>query len=290
MLGKKEKEYFERLTALCYLNDTVANILFIIAVLSSLLKYSLVFSYCKLYTIFLPPLIIEIFVRIFPLSFDITAVAASLPPIKVGRNDSSTPVSGVCLKTSFAKFTRSLLELACLGITSTHIKIISSVGSPLPNKFEGKNEDPLLLEKLTSSQEVYGIFNILMKALRAIMQKNRIYLNAKTIKERRLQHDRAFNPVKAFVDEAISEESVEIDFTLKEDMYRAFRKYIRKYTLASESKEAFGKDLMNLKLEECKRTIGEKRYTYWRGIRLKPEYICPNKQQMVTRWALLSTQ
>jgi putative DNA primase/helicase len=153
-----------------------------------------------------------------------------------------------------------------------------------PNKFEGKNEDPHLLEKLTSSQEISSIFNILMKALRDIMQKNRIYLNAKTIKERRLQHDRAVNPVKAFVEEAISEDSIPEDYTIKADLYAAFRKYIKEHSLPSKSIEAFGKELKKLHWEECKKKIGEERHTCWKGKMLKHEYICATEQQLVTVW------
>ena len=53
-----------------------------------------------------------------------------------------------------------------------------------PNNFETK-DDPDLLKKLTTDEELSGIFNILMIALRRILKNNRgIFTNAKTIHER----------------------------------------------------------------------------------------------------------
>jgi len=153
-----------------------------------------------------------------------------------------------------------------------------------PNKFEGKDDDPHLLQKLSSPQEISGIFNVLMRALRDVMNKERIYLNANTIEDRILQHDRAVNPVKAFVVEAISEESVENDFVIKDDLYRSFRKYIKIHSLASQSKESFGKALKKLGWEECRTTIGDDRPVCWKGMKLRPEFVMQDEQQLVTVW------
>jgi P4 family phage/plasmid primase-like protien len=54
-----------------------------------------------------------------------------------------------------------------------------------PNKFEGQNEDPFILDKLTEKEELSGIFNILMHALRNVLNNKGIHLNEKTIEERR---------------------------------------------------------------------------------------------------------
>ena len=48
-----------------------------------------------------------------------------------------------------------------------------------PNNFEGK-DDPDLLNKLTTEEELSGIFNILMTALRRILKNNRgVFMNEK---------------------------------------------------------------------------------------------------------------
>ena len=130
-----------------------------------------------------------------------------------------------------------------------------------PNTFEGKKDNPHLLEELSSEEEKSGIFNVLMRALRNILKNKGIYLNEKTIEERASKHERACNPVKAFVSEAIeSEDFSESDYITKNDLYRSYRKYCKKYSLAPKSIEALGRDLKkNLSWEEGRETKGEKR-------------------------------
>ena len=123
-----------------------------------------------------------------------------------------------------------------------------------------------------------------MDVLRVIIKKKRLYLNEKTIEERRLKHDRAVNSVKAFVDEAISEDSAELDYVIKAELYSAFRKYIKVHSLASKSHEAFGKVLKSMGWQQYRKTIGEERYNCWIGKKLKSKFICASEQQEVTVW------
>ncbi len=155
-----------------------------------------------------------------------------------------------------------------------------------PNTFEGKKDNPHLLEELSSEDEKSGIFNVLMMALRNILKNNGIYLNEKTIEERTSKHERACNPVKAFVSEAIEfDDSSENDYIIKNDLYRSYRKYCKKYSLAPKSIEALGRDLKkNLLWEEGRETKGEKRRTCWLGKRLKPEFMVEDEQQLVTSY------
>ena len=64
---------------------------------------------------------------------------------------------------------------------------------------EGRNADPRLLEKLTTDEELSGIFNIFMIALRTIQRNDRIYLNQKTIQARREKHELLKDPINAFL-------------------------------------------------------------------------------------------
>ena len=155
-----------------------------------------------------------------------------------------------------------------------------------PNTFDGKKDNPHLLEELSSEEEKSGIFNVLMRALRNILKNKGIYLNEKTIEERMSKHERACNPVKAFVFEAIeSDDSSESDYITKNNLYRSYRKYCKKYSLAPKSTEALGRDLKkNLSWEEGRETKGEKRRTCWLGKRLKPEFMVEDEQQLVTSY------
>jgi P4 family phage/plasmid primase-like protien len=150
-----------------------------------------------------------------------------------------------------------------------------------PNTFEGKNDDPHLLDKLTNEEEVSGIFNVLMIALRTLLKNNGIYLHEKTIEERRAKSERAVNPIKAFIAEAVAEDSTEIDYVIKADLFASYEKYCKKYLLPPKSIEGLGKELRKIGWEDGRETKGDRR-TLWRGIRLKDEYIVLDKQRLVT--------
>ena len=132
-----------------------------------------------------------------------------------------------------------------------------------PNTFQGKKDDPQLLEKLSSKEELSGIFNVLMKALRRILKDKRLFLNEKTIEERMLKHQRAVNPVKSFIDEAVAEDSIMSDHIIKSEIYDAFLKYCNNYSIPPKSIEAFGKDLKNIGWKERKVSKDGKRPTVW---------------------------
>ena len=69
-----------------------------------------------------------------------------------------------------------------------------------PNNFEGK-DDPDLVRKLTTD-------DLLMIALRRILKNNRgIFVNEKTICERREKYELALNPVGSFLEQAVAGDS-----------------------------------------------------------------------------------
>ena len=85
-----------------------------------------------------------------------------------------------------------------------------------------------MLDKLTNEEEVSGIFNVLIIALRTLLKSNGIYLNEKTIEERRAKSERAVNPVKAFIAEAVAEDSTESNYVIKADLFASYIKYCKK--------------------------------------------------------------
>jgi putative DNA primase/helicase len=159
-----------------------------------------------------------------------------------------------------------------------------------PNTFEGKKDDPHLLDKLASKEEVSGMFNVFMQSLRRILKNNRLFFNEKTIDERRLKHERSVNPVKAFVEEAIltkkedddDNDITEEDHIIKEDLYNSFERYCSIYKISPKSMITVGKDLKKLGWKEGRESKGDNRKTCCVGVRLKPEYIVNEKQQLFT--------
>ena len=88
-----------------------------------------------------------------------------------------------------------------------------------PDQFEeGKNADPDLIAKLTTEEELSGIFNILMVALRNVLKNKRIFVNEKTIQERRIKYELASKPIECFKQDAIAEDSTEYDRTFRDSV------------------------------------------------------------------------
>ena len=108
-----------------------------------------------------------------------------------------------------------------------------------------------------------------MKALRNIQKNNRIYVNQKTIQERREKHELVINTVKAFTENAVSISIYGEDYVTKENLYQAYLRFCKFYRLPIESKVKFGKSLKKIypSLEEG-RDSSEERNTIWKGIRL----------------------
>jgi P4 family phage/plasmid primase-like protien len=155
-----------------------------------------------------------------------------------------------------------------------------------PFTFEGRRDDPYLLQKLSSQEELSGIFNVLMTALRRILKNNGIFINEKTVEQKRKKSERANDPVKVFLEEAVAEDSAADEWTSKADFHHAYIRFCNKYKLAFKSIEAFGKDLKRLRpniSEGKKGKQDDRRKTCWLGLRLTPEYqLDVGKQQQIT--------
>ena len=72
-----------------------------------------------------------------------------------------------------------------------------------------------------------------MFALRRILLKDkRIFVNEKTIQQRRDKYEMAANPVSAFLRIAVDKESLEdSDWTSKDIAYRAFQRFCKHFKL-----------------------------------------------------------
>jgi putative DNA primase/helicase len=138
-----------------------------------------------------------------------------------------------------------------------------------PNTFEGDTADPNQLAKLTTDEEISGIFNVLMDALRDILLKNNgIFINEKTIQTRKEKYEMAADPIGSFIEHAVAKDSDESDKTPKDLLYNIYKRYCKENKLAVESKENFGKMLKNkYQYQDGREASGERR-TIWKGVRL----------------------
>jgi len=143
-----------------------------------------------------------------------------------------------------------------------------------PNRFDGAREDKQLIAKLTTEKEISGIFNLLMVYLRQISKNKELYVNEKTTEEKRAKYERAVNPIKAFLEEALAEELTDADEETKEDIYKAYQKYCDEYYLPVEKFEMLSRILKGrFGFLDKRRELNEVKIAYWKHMRLTGEYV-----------------
>ena len=150
-----------------------------------------------------------------------------------------------------------------------------------PNKFDINEDlergiqrlDPNLIYKLTTPEELSGIFNVMMNALRRIIKNKAISIPQRTIEQRRIRYEMAVDPIRGFLDEAIDEDSDDDDTTTKDVMYAAYLEFCKTYKLNGGTKDAFSK-LMKKRHKEDKSIRHEKKvYRVWIGMKLTEQYL-----------------
>lgn len=141
-----------------------------------------------------------------------------------------------------------------------------------PNRFDGVKEDRHLITKLTTDEDLSGIFNVLMNALRRIRKNKEIYESVKSIENKAIKYQMAVDPTQAFLDEAISPDSLIESRTEKKALYNAYTRFCEKHKLPVAKYDAFCKNIKNKGYVDG-RGGKEDRVYYWKGIKLVPEYL-----------------
>jgi putative DNA primase/helicase len=140
-----------------------------------------------------------------------------------------------------------------------------------PNTFSGKNEDPDLISKLATEEELSGIFNLLMFTLRQVLAQGTITVG--NIQDRRNKYEMASDPIHSFILEAISKQSVESNSLTKKTLYAAYRHFCSKYKLAMESYVNFCRILkQRYNYQDGQEPTGDRR-RIWQGLALSAEYV-----------------
>ena len=139
-----------------------------------------------------------------------------------------------------------------------------------PHQFEGARDDPELLNKLSTEEEISGIFNILAHVLRTrIIKTQRVHINQKTIKERREKAELINNPIKSFLNDAVSEDSIESDYEIKEDFYLAYTRFCKYHKLPMQQYDTFGEILKkDHNYKKDRKRIHGKKQTVWIAVKL----------------------
>ena len=136
-----------------------------------------------------------------------------------------------------------------------------------PNQFEDGNADIDLQNKLTSEEELSGIFNVLMIALRRVHRTGRIQIKHRTIQQRRNRHDMMIKPVVSFIGDAVTKDTTLSCYVTKDQMYGAYSRFCSFHGLPIERKESFGKLIKKQGIVDGRENTGERK-TIWKDIKL----------------------
>ena len=136
-----------------------------------------------------------------------------------------------------------------------------------PNRFEGEKRDPNILERLTTSQELSGFFNLVLEHLKRLLTR-RDFSNSKIAEEIKEDYERKSNPVLAFVYDMLAVDPE--GYLTKDETYSAFVSYCKDNKLPVVSKGRFGSLLPRyIPAKTTRKTIGTERPRCWEGICFK---------------------
>jgi len=127
--------------------------------------------------------------------------------------------------------------------------------------------DPNLLQKLSTNDELSGIFNWALEGLERLL-KNGKFSTGKSVEEVREQYIRASDPVKAFAMDCIEEKAGSL--VQKDEVYKAFIEYCERMKLPTVPKNAFSMSLPQYvpAVQSEYKFVNKQRVAFWRDISL----------------------
>lgn len=109
-----------------------------------------------------------------------------------------------------------------------------------PYKFEGRNDDKFLINKLTTREELSGMFNWALEGLERLL-KNNEFTNTKSDEEMEIRYKKLSSSVAGFLMDCCE---IDTESALRKDeLYLAYCNYCREMQLIADSKETFYRKL-----------------------------------------------
>ena len=135
-----------------------------------------------------------------------------------------------------------------------------------PNVFEGEKADAKILEKLTTKEELSGLFNWAIEGLKRLLETGRFSYHKNT-EEIRDAYERLSNPLVCFIKDTV--EIAPMGSITKDIFYTAFVNYCKENALPVKAKNVVGRELpKHISVSSERTKIGDRRIAVWKGIRL----------------------
>lgn len=133
----------------------------------------------------------------------------------------------------------------------------------------GSNDDPHIIEKLTTESELSGLLNLALAALERLLKCGR-FSSSKTTEEIKEDYIRKSSPIAAFLMDCTEADSDA--FIEKKALYSTFAEYCRNLKLPIVTQDTFFKNLpQHAAIAEYRPTLEGKRFTAFKGIRYRAD-------------------
>lgn len=140
-----------------------------------------------------------------------------------------------------------------------------------PNRFEDNapGTDNLMMDKLTTEDELSGILNLAIRGLSRLLANNFCLSYTKTPEEVEHMWNTSADPVMGFVDARL--ERYVDDEPTKDDVWQVYHDYCIGRKVRPRDSTQFAKELRRVcpELRDTKKQVGSKRVPMWVGIRIK---------------------
>jgi len=134
-----------------------------------------------------------------------------------------------------------------------------------PNQFVGDDADPNILERLTTEEELSGLLNKALKALKRLLERGQ-FSYSKTTEEIKEDYIRKSSPIAAFVMDCLEVDSDA--FIVKKELFQTFAEYCRIRSIPSVTQDTFFKNLpQHISVTDFRPKIEGKRPPVFKGIR-----------------------
>jgi len=139
-----------------------------------------------------------------------------------------------------------------------------------PNKFTGEKADKNLIEKITTEEELSGLFNEAVKHLKELLEKGEFHNFKNDIEKIKKQYTRLSDSVGGFIIDCIEYTGDWDDYLLKDEIYETYKKYCENIKARVVSKGEFTKRFQKyIKIEEERRRFDNGRKMIWLCLKFK---------------------
>lgn len=141
-----------------------------------------------------------------------------------------------------------------------------------PYRFEGDAIDPFLLQKITTPEEISGMFNWAIEGLKRLL-KNEKFSYSRSTEENRDYYERMTDPVFAFKEDWVEYNPDSEWWTTKEETYIWYQRYCTEHHLPITASNSVSKDMKRhiIGLTESKKKTLNGRKNGWVGIRINKD-------------------